>query len=104
MYDNLNDKKRRQELMVQYRDVFLKTQKGRALITHMFAELGLFEESMVDDHTAKTERELGRYDYAVHLLEIMGIRQYANLHNFVKASAKWPVEYPKKKVEEEENG
>lgn len=96
MYDDLTDPKKRLELVDKYRSHFLKRREGREILTHMFAELGLFEDTI-----NKTERELGRFDYAIRLLEIMSIPNYPNVHNFVKAIAKWPIEYPVKKEEEE---
>lgn len=95
MYDDLSEPKKKAEVAEQYRKVLLKSESGRAMFTHMLAELGVME-----DTRGKSERELGRYDYAIRLLNIMCIPSYPNLHQFVNAMRKWPTEYPK----QEEDG
>ena len=89
MYDNLDNVKKKMEVSEHYRSVLLKRKDGKKMFTHMLGELGLFESTQ-----GKTERELGRFDYAIHLLSIMGITSYPNIHQFVNASARWPIEYP----------
>lgn len=89
MYDNLDNVKKKMEISEHYRSVLLKTKAGKKMFTHMLGELGLFESTQ-----GKSERELGRFDYAIRLLSIMGIPSYPNIHQFVNSSAKWPIEYP----------
>lgn len=72
-----------------YRSVLLETDSGRKMFTHMLSELGVLEST-----EGKSERELGRFDYAMRLLEIMSIPSYPNLHRFVNDMAKYPEIYP----------
>ena len=94
-YDDLKDPDKRAAVGEKYRSVFLKTRAGRELLTHMLAELGLLEPTI-----GKTERELGRFDYAIRLLHIMGIPNYPNLHQLVMDMRRWPSDYPKPEVDE----
>ena len=97
MYDNLDSSKKKMEISEHYRSVLLKRKDSRKMFTHMLGELGLMESTQ-----GKSERELGRFDYAIHLLSLMGITSYPNIHQFVNASVKWPIEYPEPETVDED--
>ena len=97
MYDNLDNPQKKMEIAEHYRSVLLKRKDGRKMFTHMLGELGLMESTQ-----GKSERELGRFDYAIHLLSLMGITSYPNIHQFVNASVKWPIEYPEPEMADED--
>ena len=92
MYDDLSDPLKKMEVGEHYRSVLLRTESGRKMFTHMLSEMGLFETT-----EGKSERELGRFDYAMRVLEIMGVPSYPNLNQLVVAMKKWPSSYPKVK-------
>ena len=71
MYDEFSDPKQRMEVGRHYRAVLLETSDGREVLTHMLSELGFFETT-----NNKSDRELGRFDYAMRLLEIMRIPNF----------------------------
>ena len=90
MYDQFPKGNTREEVGNHYRSMLLGSPGGREMFTHMLSELGFFENT-----EGKSERELGRFDYALRLLEIMAIPNYNNLHRFVEDMAKYPEIYPK---------
>lgn len=96
-YDKLSDPDERKRVTEQYRSVFLKTKQGREVTAHMLIELGVWETTR-----GKSEHELGRFDYALRLLDILGVVKEQNIHKFVENMRSWPTEYPKAEEEDEE--
>lgn len=96
-YDKLPDSDDRKLVKEQYRSVFLKTKQGREVLSHMLIELGVWETTR-----GKSDHELGRFDYALRLLDMLGILREQNIHKFVENMRSWPTEYPKAEEDEEE--